>query len=147
LKESLMTASVLNALVTRRADLTGRIHTTQGELQQMHVDLASLDAVIKQIDPEYRVDAIRPRYRRAPAAGEFGSMSRTVLDHLRRVGKPIPAKDLSGRIIAERGLNTGDPKLRRAMNKRVDMALRYQRTNGMVREATLDGAVGWEIYR
>jgi hypothetical protein len=31
--------------------------------------LHSLDAVIRQIDPEYRLDAIRPRYRRAPAAG------------------------------------------------------------------------------
>lgn len=56
-----MTDSVLNALVTRRAELTGKIHTTQGELQQMHADLASLDSVIKQIDPEYQLDAIRPR--------------------------------------------------------------------------------------
>lgn len=141
-----MTDPVLAALVTRRAELTGRIHTAQGALQQMHADLASLDAVIHQIDPEYRVDTIRPRYRRAPAAGEFGSISRTVLDHLRRAGKPLSAKDLAGRIIAERGLNTGDPKLRRAMNKRVDMALRYQRTNGMVRETQGErSAVEWEI--
>jgi hypothetical protein len=87
-----MTDYVLSALVTRRAELTGKIHTAQGELQQMHADLASLDAVIRQIDPEYRLDAIRPRYRRAPVAGEFGSISRTVLDHLRRAGKPISAK-------------------------------------------------------
>lgn len=141
-----MTDSVLNALVTRRAELTGKIHTTQGELQQMHADLASLDAVIRQIDPDYKVDTIRPRYRRAPTAGEFGSISRTVLDHLRRAGKPISAKDLAGRIIAERGLNTGDPKLRRQMNKRVDMALRYQRTNGMVCAIEGDsGLVMWGI--
>ncbi len=87
----------------------------------------------------------RGLYRRAPVPGEFGSIGRTVLDHLRQIGKPISAKDLSGRIIAERGLNTGDPRVRRAMNKRVDMALRYQRTNGMVREVALHGAVGWEL--
>lgn len=137
--------NILNSLVTRRAELTGRIHTAQGELQQMHADLAALDSVIKQIDPDYQLDTIRPRYRRAPTAGEFGSISRTVLDHLRRAAKPLSAKDIAGRIIAERGLNTGDPKLRRAMNKRVDMALRYQRTNGMVREVATEGAVGWEI--
>ncbi|WP_428492835.1 hypothetical protein [Rhodopila sp.] len=140
-----MTDPILAALVIRRADLTGAIHKTQGELQQMHADLASLDAVIRQIDPDYKVDTIRPRYRRAPQAGEFGSISRTVLDHLRRAGKPLSAKDLAGRIVAERGLNTGDPKLRRQMNKRVDMALRYQRTNGMVSEKQIDGAVGWTI--
>lgn len=140
-----MTDPVLAALVTRRAELTGSIHKTQSELQQMHADLASLDAVIRQIDPDYKVDTIRPRYRRAPQAGEFGSISRTVLDHLRRAGKPLSAKNLAGRIIAERGLNTGDPKLRRQMNKRVDMALRYQRTNGMVREVALEGTVGWVV--
>jgi hypothetical protein len=48
-------------------------------------------------------------------------------------------------IIAERGLNTGDPKLRRQTNKRMDMALRYRPTNRMVREVALDGAVVWEI--
>ena len=38
------------------------------------------------------------------------------------------------------------PKDRRQMNKRVDMALRYQRTNGMVREGVGDGTgVVWEI--
>lgn len=140
-----MPESIVNALVQRRAELMARIHTAQGELQQMHADLASLDGVIHQFDPEYRLDAIRPRYRRAAAAAEFGSISRTVLDQLRRAGKPQSAKELAGRIIEERGLNTGDPKLRRAMNKRVDMALRYQRTNGMVREVAVEGAVGWEI--
>ena len=39
----------------------------------------------------------------------------------------------------------GDRALVRSMNKRVDMALRYQRTNGMVCEAEKDGAVGWAV--
>jgi hypothetical protein len=34
----------------------------------MHADLAGPGAVIRQIDP-YRLDAIRPRYRRALTAG------------------------------------------------------------------------------
>jgi hypothetical protein len=72
-------------------------------------------------------------------------MSRTVLDHLSRAKEPLSIKEIAARIIAERGLNTGDPAVRRAMNKRVDMALRYQRTNRMVRELALDGVVGWMI--
>lgn len=69
-----------------------------------------------------------------------------MLGHLRRSREPLPIKEIAPRIIAERGLNTGDPALRRPTNKqRVDMALRYQRTNGMVREVALDGATGWEI--
>lgn len=133
-----MADQVLPALVARRAELSGRIEAMQGELQQLHADLASLDAVIRQFDPEYDVGSIRPKYRRAPAAPEFGAMSRAVLDTLRRAGEPLAAKEIAKRVIAERGLNMGDRALARAMAKRVDMALRYQRTNGMVREAEGD---------
>ena len=49
----------------------------------------------------------------------------------------MAAQEVSGQIIEERGLNGRDAKLRRQMNKRVDMALRYQRTNGMMREVAI----------
>ena len=137
--------TILNALVERRREMMGRMHTAHAELQQMHADLASLDSVIQQIDPEYRLDAIRPRYRRSAAAPELASIGRAVLDTLRRSGAPMSAKDVAGKVMEARALNLADPKLRRQMNKRVDMALRYQRTNGMVREVALEGAVGWEI--
>jgi hypothetical protein len=141
-----MTDPVLAALVKRRADLSGQLAEMQGKVQQLHADLASLDAVIHQFDPEYLVGNIRPKYRRAPTAPEFGSMSRAVLDHLRRASEPLSAADIAEQIIAERGLNSGDRALVRSMRKRVDMALRYQRTNGMVREAAGKSAeVAWEI--
>jgi hypothetical protein len=71
--------------------------------------------------------------------GNLGLSARTVLDHLLRQGSRYRPKGHFRPHPAERGLNTGDPKLRRAMNKRVDMALRYQRTNGMVKEVATDG--------
>ena len=139
-----MTDHVLAGLVKRRAELSGQIDAMQGQLQQLHADLACLDAVIRQFDPEYDVGTIRPKYRRAPAAAEFGSISRTVLDVLRRAREPLSAATIADRIIAERGLNAGDRTLVRSMGKRVAMALRYQRTNGMVREA--EGQFGlWDI--
>jgi hypothetical protein len=48
-------------------------------------------------------------------------------------------KTIAARIIEEHGLNQGDRALARNMAKRVDMALRYQRTNGMVRETEGQG--------
>lgn len=141
-----MTDLVLSALVARRAELSGQIGTLQGQLQQLHADLASLDAVIRQFDPDYDVGAIRPKYRRAPVAAEFGAMGRAVLDTLRRAGRPLAAREIAERIIDERGLNKGDRAMTRMMAKRVDMALRYQRTNGMVQETGGEGqAVMWEI--
>ena len=141
-----MTDHVLSGLVQRRAELAGRINTLQTELHQMQGDLACLDAVMRQFDPEYEVAAIRPKYRRAPSPGEFGAMSRPVLDTLRRVARPVAAPEIAKLVIAERGLDPTDRAMRRNMVKRVGMALRYQRTNGVVREAGADGVdILWEL--
>lgn len=141
-----MTDHVLVALVKRRGEMAGTMHRLQGELHQLHADLAALDAVIKQIDPEYELATIRPRYRKAPSPAEFGAIGRAVLDTLRRASEPLSAAEIAAKIIEERGLDANDRALRRSMNKRVDMALRYQRTNGMVREAAGGNAtVVWAI--
>lgn len=141
-----MNVHTIAALVERRRELAGELEKAQGTVQQLHADLASLDAVIRQFDPDYNVGAIRPKYRRQPSAAEFGSMSRAVLDVLRRAGEPLSAKEIASRIIAERGLNAGDRALVRNMNKRVDMALRYQRTNGMVETMeSQGGSLDWHL--
>lgn len=141
-----MTDHVLAVLIERRADLSGRIHTLQGELHQLQADLACLDGVIRQFDPDYPLEAIRPRYRRQATAAEMGSMSRAVLDTLRRADEPLSVPEIAKRIIAERGLDQGDRALYRNISKRVSMALRYQRTNGMVEESGMTGEKAtWRI--
>ena len=133
-------------LVKRRAELTGELNTLNERIQQVHADLASLDSVIHQLDPDYPLGTIRPKYRRAPTVAEHGSLSRAVLDHLRRAGEPLHSNEIAKRIMVERGLRDGDRALARAMGKRVGMALRYQRTNGIVREAGQEGTkVLWEL--
>lgn len=141
-----MSTYVIDSLVDRRRELAGEMHTLQTRLHQVQADLASLDDVIKQFDPEYKLETIRPKYRRAETPGEVASISRAVLDTLRRAGKPMTAKEVAALIMAARGLSVDDRALVRTMNKRVDMALRYQRTNGMVSEVEGDGAaVVWEL--
>lgn len=130
-----MTDHTIVALVARRAELAGEMNTLQTRLNQIHADLSSLDDVIKQFDPDYQLATIRPRYRKQVSPGEVASISRAVLDTLRRAGEPMTAKAVAQAIMTERGLNLTDRALVRSMAKRVDMALRYQRTNGMVEES------------
>lgn len=74
--------------------------------------------------------------------------SRAVLDTLRRAGEPLSVPEIAKRIIVERGLDQGDRALYRNMSKRVSMALRYQRTNGMVDEVSSnDGMAVWNIEK
>lgn len=141
-----MTDHTIVALVARRAELAGEMHTLQARLNQIQADLSSLDDVIKQFDPDYQLATIRPRYRKQVSPGEVASISRAVLDTLRRAGEAMTAKAVAQAIMTERGLNLTDRALVRSMAKRVDMALRYQRTNGMVGEFQgPDMSLRWRI--
>lgn len=143
-----MTDHIILPLIARPAELAGEMHTLQARLHQIHADLASLDDVIKQFDPEYELATIRPKYRRQASPAETASISRAVLDTLRKAAEPMTARAIAQAIMVERGLDQADRGLMRSMAKRVDMALRYQRTNGMVREANGPGAtVVWEVAR
>ena len=141
-----MNVQTIASLVERRRLLAADLDKAQGHVQQLHADIASLDAVIRQYDPEYDVGSLRPKYRRQATTAETGAMSRAVLDTLRRAGGPQGTKEIAAKITAERGLNAADTALRRNMVKRVGMALRYQRMNGMVEEV-VEGAVAgmWKI--
>jgi hypothetical protein len=57
---------VIAALVTRRTELAGEIEATHEALRKMVMDLENLDATIQQFDPNYQVEAIRPKAFRPP---------------------------------------------------------------------------------
>ena len=61
-----MTDYVLTGLVKRRAELAGEIEATHERLRKMIEELDKLDSVILQFDPNYQVDAIKPRAFRPP---------------------------------------------------------------------------------
>ncbi|MCB4825521.1 hypothetical protein [Roseicella aerolata] len=128
-----MNEFVLPGLVKRRAELAGELDAAQARVQQLYADLASLDAVIRQFDPSYPVDAIQAKRPRAVAVGEFVDMGRTVLDVLRQAGKPLTIPAVAERVIALRALDAASGAVRKAVESSVGRALRHQRVAGTVR--------------
>ena len=59
---------VLPGLVKRRALLAGELEASQAKVRQLHADLAAVDAVIRQYDPAYPVDAIATKRARGTDA-------------------------------------------------------------------------------
>ena len=139
-------SSIIAPLVKRRAELLADLTTAQERVQQLHHDIASMDAVIRQFDPGYAVGSIRPKYRRTATASEYASLSRATLEALRAAGVPLTVNEIADKVMAERGLNSFDRAMVRNMRKRVGMALRYQRTNGIVTETHAEGgAAMWSV--
>jgi hypothetical protein len=144
-----MTDYVLTGLVKRRAELAGEIEALHAKLSGLLAALENLDATIVQFDAEYKVEAIKPKAFRPPKDWSHrGQMSRIVLSILRQASEPMTSRDLATELLVTRALDREDQKLLRLMTKRVGVALRIQRDNGVVR--SLDGPgqfVLWEVAR
>jgi hypothetical protein len=129
-----MNEHVLIGLVKRRAQLAGDIELTHEALRKMVLDLESLDATIVQFDPDFRVETIKPKAFRPPKEwSNRGQMSRIILSVLRQASEPLTTRDIALQLLVERALDKSDLRLLRLMTKRVGVALRGQKENGVVR--------------
>ncbi len=141
-----MTDIVLAGLVKRRAALTGEIEQTHVRLRQMLTDLEALDATILQFDGNFQVETIRPRAFRPPADwANRGQMSRIILSILRQAAEPLTTRDIALELLISRAMDKRDQKLLRLMSKRVGVALRTQRENGVV--ASDQGPGQFQLWR
>ncbi len=125
--------NIINALVKKRADLAGDIERTHEALRKMVLDLENLDATIVQFQPDFQVEAIRPKAFRPPRDwANRGEMTRIVLSVLRQASEPLTTRDIALQMLIERPLDKSDQNLLRLMTKRVGVALRLQRDKGGV---------------
>lgn len=91
-----MNAFVVSGLVKRRAELAGEIERTHEALRKMVADLETLDATIIQFEPNFQVEAIRPKAFRPPADwSNRGEMTRIVLSILRQAAEPLTSRDIA----------------------------------------------------
>jgi hypothetical protein len=144
-----MNAFVLSGLVKRRSELAGDIERTHDALRKMILDLENLDATILQFDPDFRVETIQPKAFRPPKDwSNRGQMSRIILSILRQASEPLTTRDIALQLLVERALDKSDQRLLRLMTKRVGVALRGQKENGVVRSDQGPGQyMLWEVAR
>ena len=143
-----MTDYVLTGLVKRRAEMAGEMKVILDRLARLDADLTHVDAVIRQIAPDFRLASIRP-VRPKMAAGDLGrGITRFLLDTLRTAAEPLPTAFLSKRLMEERRT---DPTNREAVNRvarYVRKRLGLLRMRGVVRSMQGTGRfVVWEVVR
>ncbi len=143
-----MNEFVISGLVKRRAELAGEIEAAHERLRKLVTDLEALDATILQFDPSYSVETIAPKAFRPPKDWSHrGQMTRLVLSILRQAKEPLTTRDIALQLLVERAFKS-DVRLLRLMTKRVGVALRGQRENGLVRAEQGPGQyMLWETAR
>lgn len=143
-----MNAFVVSGLIKRRAQLAGGIEKAHEALRRMVLDLENLDTTILQFEPDFRLEAIKPKAFRPPKDwSNRGQMARICLSILRQATEPLTSRDVALQLLTERALNREDQRLLRLMTKRVGVALRLQKDKGVVRSEQGPGQyVLWELY-
>ena len=139
---------VISARASKRAAIAGEIHALEHRLAQLRADLIHIDAALVVFDPSAAPATIAPkRPVRRSAWFAAGELSRLVLEILRRAaGEPLSTREIAHRVMAARGLDEGDERSLRLIEKRVWNDLR-RRAGGLVEIAGKEGrcAVWWVV--
>jgi hypothetical protein len=75
-------------LCASRAQLAGDIESAHEALRKLIADLETLDATLLMLDPDYKVESIKPRALR-------GQMTRICLSILRQACEPLTSRDIA----------------------------------------------------
>jgi len=135
---------VLSGLITKRAELAGRIEILQREMRELAATIRHIDATIRAFDPNAKIEDIKPKL--PPRFQAFkGEVSRLILDALRE-SKNYSVSDLILIVAAGRGLSPDDKPFMRTLSHRVAACLRSLRKKKLVTMTQPPGSLGlWEI--
>lgn len=139
---------VLTGLIAKRAEIAGQIEHAQDTLRQLVIDLDHVDAAIHIFDPSIELEEIKARPVPPKHHAFRGEVSRIVLTALRNAKRPLTTADVAQRVMAERGLDTGNVRLLKTIAKRTGACLRHWEKRGAAaKKPGPDKFMLWEIAR
>jgi hypothetical protein len=137
---------VISALTAKRSELAGIITHHRKEITRLSAEVNVLDATIKLFDPDYRINAIKPkRYHRRNDFFKHSEAHKLLLDIIRTARKPISTIEIAEEAQHRKGLELDSDKLS-AFKATICTALSRQRRLGLITEVTKDrGTSVWVI--
>lgn len=114
-------------------------------LRQFIIDLDNIDAAIRIFDPDIDLAEIRPQPLPPRSAAFKGQVTQAIFSYLREAKGPLTTRQMTDRVMSDRGLNTLDKQLVRLIMKRVGAACKHHRNLGRMRSLRgTDGLMLWE---
>lgn len=98
-----MTDYMITGLAKARAAIATDIAETQERLRKLASDLESIDATLRIVAPDFKVESAGPIFRPPSDWSKRGEMSRVILDILRIARNPMIAREIAAQMIVERG--------------------------------------------
>ncbi len=136
---------VVSGLATKRAELTGQIQHYRTQIAKLAGNVAHIDAAIKIFAPDMNLRGVRAKaVRQRNSYFKPGEGPRAVLDSLRTAGQALTTREVTERIVADRGI---EPTLTDAVQKSISMILNKLLGKKLVRVVGADknGMRSWQI--
>src|SRR4051812_32677956 len=116
----------VSRLISKRGELAGMIAHLEQELDQCRADLTHIDGALRVLRTDLDPETIPPR-RHYTHTRYFGrnELSRLCMDTLRlAAGEPLSAEEITIRIMAAKGLDARDARLRAAVRVQAGSVLK-----------------------
>jgi hypothetical protein len=137
---------VLSGLISKRAELAGKLEHHHAVVRQLMIDLDAIDQAIRLFDPDIELAGIKPKPMPPRHAAYKGEVSRIIMGTMRDAKRTCTTQELTMHVMAERGMNTADTRLVKTVEKRVGSSLRSLRKKGTVKSVKgLGDRLAWEI--
>jgi len=138
---------VISGLRDKRARLAGEIAAAEVKLAAKRETLANLDAVIRLFSPQTDPDLI-PAIRPVSKRGLFfkrGEAVRLCFDALRETGKPVPTHQVTDWVLAAKGFDEAEGRLRATIWMQIRQSLVRMEQRGQVRKVLVGPECWWEL--
>lgn len=140
----------LSALVSLRNEFAGKISVLQQEVGRIDSDIKTLDAAIKIVDPDFKLNTLRAKRTRSRNVffAKRGDASRFVLETLRESTEPLSTTEVTELAIRHKGLNRASIDVK-ALQACILTTLSRQRIKGVVVEKGRceDGTIKWQLNK
>ncbi len=138
-----MTNHVISGLIRRRREVAGDILELLAKVDVLANDLDALDRALRVFVPDIDLDLIPAlQVRPKPDWALKGETVRAVFTVLRGASGPMPTKELTGAVLARRGME-GEPT--RLQIRRVRKCLDRQRVRGTLTTVSVGGLLCWRV--
>ena len=136
---------VIAALKDKRAELAGIIADLEKGINRHRADLVHLDATLRMFAPDTEAAGITPKaVRRRNAWFGRGECARLVYGILRTAARPLTSREIAEALMAARGLDPADHRIRELIQKTAHGVLK--RAVPIVVAVTTDSqALAWRV--
>jgi hypothetical protein len=118
--------------------MAAQLERYEAIVRRLKIDLVHLDQAIRAIEPNSNFGV--PRLLRT-----HGKVAPVIFDALRLAERGCTTRELAMHVMADHGLDPGNPKLLGEITERVSGLLRHYRKRGIVRSESAGKYIRWEI--